>query len=134
MPISGYSITRSVSSLLIAGLLLAQLGCAQAASRTPLLKALPEIKKDCAICHVLEEGKRTDRLKKQLSGLCLDCHLGRVAPSEHKVDIVPSMQVSGLPLTDGKITCITCHDPHANRYGTLLRLKETDLCLACHPY
>jgi len=31
------------------------------------------------------------------------------------------------------ITCLTCHDPHKNPYGNLLRMKETDLCLLCHP-
>lgn len=75
----------------------------------------------------------TGDLKKKLSALCLDCHPDRVTPSEHKVDIVPSLKVVGLPLTDGKITCTTCHDPHVNRHRRLLRLKESDLCLACHP-
>jgi predicted CXXCH cytochrome family protein len=55
-------------------------------------------------------------------------------PAEHKVNVVPSMRVKGLPLSDGKITCVTCHDPHKNRYGKLLRVKAKELCLTCHKY
>lgn len=94
---------------------------------------LPQIKKDCAICHVVEGEKTTAATTKKPSELCLDCHRDRVAPSEHKVDVVPAMPVKGLPLTDGKMTCITCHDPHANPYGSLLRMKPRDLCIVCHP-
>ncbi|MDH4161477.1 MAG: cytochrome c3 family protein [Nitrospirota bacterium] len=111
-------------------------GCAQAAvrTRTRLPLPLPEIKKDCSTCHIMEGARRTDSVKKQGSALCLDCHPDRIAPQEHKVDIVPTMQVKGLPLLDGKMTCLTCHDPHSNKYDALLRRQETDLCLVCHPY
>ncbi len=95
---------------------------------------LPEIKKDCTICHVTENAGNGALLKKKPSELCLDCHPDRVPPGEHKVDIPPSMPVKKLPLTDGKITCITCHDPHKNLYGALLRLPQTELCMVCHPY
>lgn len=93
---------------------------------------LPEIKKDCGSCHRPGTAKAGE-LKKSLSALCLDCHSGRKPPAEHKVDIIPSMAVKGLPLTDGRITCVTCHDPHQNMHGNLLRMKTTDLCLVCHP-
>jgi predicted CXXCH cytochrome family protein len=95
---------------------------------------LPEIKKDCTICHVTEGAGNGALLKKKPPELCLDCHPDRVPPGEHKVDIVPSAPVKKLPLTDGKITCITCHDPHKNLYGKLLRMPETELCTVCHPY
>lgn len=114
--------------------LLCAFGCAQAANRSAAAPPLPlpGIKKDCSACHVMKGNRRTDALTKNPSALCLDCHPGRLAPSEHKVDIVPSMKVTGLPLTDGKMTCVTCHDPHENRHGSLLRMPETALCLTCH--
>lgn len=127
---------RSLVMLLTICSMLTLFGCAQAAvqKRTRLPLPLPEIKKDCSTCHVMDGAKRTDSIKKKGSALCLDCHPDRIAPQEHKVDIVPTMQVKGLPLLDGKMTCLTCHDPHSNKYGALLRMQETDLCLACHPY
>jgi len=103
-------------------------GAGQPASYT-----LPEIKKDCSICHTPEGALKGGELKKALSLLCLDCHQDRKAPVEHKVDIVPSMDVKGLPLFEGKIACATCHDPHRNINGRLLRMPAKKLCIVCHP-
>lgn len=105
-----------------------------AVSRPPAAYPLPESKKDCSTCHLPAGTGTSPALKNKLSALCLDCHMDRVAPSEHQVDIVPKMEVKGLPLTDGRITCFTCHDPHRNPHGGLLRKPETELCLSCHPY
>lgn len=101
--------------------------------RTAASYPLPEIKKDCSICHLPAGTSKPQELKKKLSQLCLDCHSDRAAPAEHRVDIVPKMEVKGLPLTDGKMTCFTCHDAHANTYGKMLRMPARDLCFACHP-
>ena len=134
MSIRSLNVTRIVVAMSIA--MLAAFGCAHAANPgkdAQPLPSLPDSKKDCSACHVMDGPTRTDAVKKNLSALCLDCHPDRLSPSEHKVDIVPSMKVIGLPLTNGKMTCFTCHDPHANPYGGLLRVKETDLCLICHP-
>ena len=95
---------------------------------------LPPAKQDCSLCHTGTAKDGPGELQQKLSGLCLACHPDRKAPTEHQVDIVPSMQVRGLPLQEGRMTCVTCHDPHANRYGSLLRKPETELCLSCHPY
>jgi predicted CXXCH cytochrome family protein len=100
-----------------------------AAAQRPVEHRLPESKKNCSLCHT-DAGPS---LRKKPSELCLDCHQERKPPAEHKVDIVPPMDPGGLPLTDGRITCTTCHDPHRNPFGSLLRRKPTDLCLSCHP-
>ncbi len=111
------------------------MSCAAAAQhgKRPLSLPLPQSKKDCATCHVSEGPKVTKALKKELSGLCLDCHPERTSPQEHRVGIAPAQAVRKLPLTNGRMTCITCHDPHKNAYGALLRLPGTELCLDCHP-
>jgi predicted CXXCH cytochrome family protein len=102
------------------------------ASRQAIAAPMPEIKKDCSLCH-LDIGKGP-ALRKPVSALCLECHEDRQAPNEHPVDIVPSMKVPKiLPLNKGKITCITCHDPHSNAYGKLLRVPQRQLCTQCHP-
>ena len=93
---------------------------------------LPWIKKDCDICHLPPGANKAGSLKKKLSGLCLDCHRDRKAPAEHRVDMVPSMEVIGLPLFEGMVACPTCHDTHANENGSMLRMPAKDLCAACH--
>ena len=94
--------------------------------------ALPESKKDCSLCHIMSGNKPDRALKKPDAELCKDCHPDRMEGSEHKVGVVPAMRVNGLPLPDGKVACTTCHDPHSNRYGKLLRVKGRELCLRCH--
>jgi predicted CXXCH cytochrome family protein len=94
---------------------------------------LPAIKQDCTTCHVSHRmNKGTLLLKKKLAELCIECHPERMVSTEHKVGIIPSMNVGTLPLADNKLTCITCHDPHSNRYGRMLRVPAQDLCQSCH--
>jgi predicted CXXCH cytochrome family protein len=92
--------------------------------------ALPEAKKDCAACH--KDITKGPALIQPVPKLCLECHPDRKAPAEHAVDIVPSMPVRQLPLPGGRITCCTCHDPHSNSYGKMLRVPARDLCTRCH--
>ena len=115
-------------------------GCTAAARNTVPVEQhvqngeVPKIKKDCTICHGPHEKKKGSTLLiKPVEELCVTCHADRMSAKEHKVDIVPPMKVWNLPLLNGKITCITCHDPHKNAYGRMLRMPESDLCLQCHP-
>jgi predicted CXXCH cytochrome family protein len=126
------------AAAVIALSLLAASGCAEAArpaARSTDLP-LPAAKKDCGACHTAAAPAAGNAaLRKTLSDLCTDCHRDRMPPNEHRVDIVPAMPVKDLPLADGgMMTCFTCHDPHRNPYGGLLRKPETALCLSCHPY
>jgi predicted CXXCH cytochrome family protein len=94
---------------------------------------LPQIKRDCKRCHLSHHvTKGTALLKKPVAELCIECHKDRKWPNEHKVDIIPPLNVKQLPLYKGKITCITCHDVHQNPYEKLLRMPEKDLCINCH--
>lgn len=97
-------------------------------------RQIPEIKRDCAVCHLPGDGRPGTLLKKPLSDLCLECHRDRKSPNEHKVDIVPSMTVTDLPLAAGKMTCVTCHDPHSATYPKMLRTAAKQLCFRCHNY
>lgn len=92
------------------------------------------IKQDCTICHISHKVKETGLLKEPISELCLACHPDSKGPSEHVVDVVPSMEVEGLLLTEGKMTCVTCHDSHKNTYENMLRISPKDLCQSCHKY
>jgi len=94
---------------------------------------VPEIKKQCDICHISHAMGGGALLKAPLSELCLDCHQDRKSPGDHVVDITPSMPVGNLPLDDGIMTCVTCHDPHSSgEYPKMLRDKPGRLCSRCH--
>jgi len=102
----------------------------------------PEIKpaevtahKDCNMCHLPHKAGEKILLNKAVTDLCLSCHPERKGVREHKVGIKPSMPVEDLPLdADGKITCITCHDPHGKKgFETLLRAPGFNaICIKCH--
>ncbi len=73
---------------------------------------------------------------------CASCHAFSVG-SSHPIDVEPAGAVpADLPLTDGRVSCLTCHDesatePHENRGGRrgpmLRRDPDTQgLCAACH--
>lgn len=126
----------SCSIGLLIAVLLCTPGCVgAAASVTPKPQAfqLPAVKQDCTTCHgPHQKGKGALLLKKPLDELCIECHPERTAPTEHTVGVIPSMTTGTLPLRDNKLTCITCHDPHSNRYGRMLRVPAKDLCQSCH--
>ncbi len=100
-----------------------------------LLAVAPNVlsaeKHECGYCHMTSDKMQ---FRSPLAELCLQCHPGRKSPNEHKVDIVPSIKVVGLPLSkDGAMTCITCHDPHGESgYPMLLRADPSQLCSRCH--
>ena len=96
---------------------------------------LPDSKRNCALCHVSADVKPgAAALKKPVQELCIGCHPDRKSPNEHKVDIAVPANSGSLPLHKGTMTCTTCHDPHKNLYGSMLRLPEHILCISCHPY
>ncbi|GAB4265624.1 MAG: hypothetical protein Kow0092_18090 [Deferrisomatales bacterium] len=119
---------------------------------------------DCERCHLATPdpgAAATAGLRKDVVGLCLECHRDKDLSALHPVDIRPGAQVpDDLPLDDhGTITCATCHDPHGpyeadepyvaqalsrrllslltgrRRYRTFYLRRRNDegqLCLACH--
>jgi predicted CXXCH cytochrome family protein len=99
---------------------------------------IPEIKKDCTICHG-SHGMASKipggLLVKPVPELCAGCHPARVGSNEHPIGMVPSMQIpQELPLDDqGQVTCITCHAPHGKEgYPDMLRKPPAEICQSCH--
>lgn len=47
---------------------------------------------------------------------------------------VAQIEAAGLKLFDGKVQCMTCHDPHSQRFPPFLRASNVGgvLCLSCH--
>lgn len=92
-----------------------------------------EIKKphgDCLLCHKEKDSKE---LKFSINELCLKCH-PLSTQRDHPVNLKATVRPDRLPLdTEGKITCITCHEPHGKtKEVKLLRMQFNILCQECH--
>ena len=88
--------------------------------------------KACTDCHQATTPTDANDLKEPVTTLCISCHKygGR---SDHAIGVLPGASGTGpLPLVEGKIECITCHNMHAET-RMLLRINSEKLCLACHP-
>jgi predicted CXXCH cytochrome family protein len=105
----------------------------------------------CVTCHRTTDPS-SDGLSQPFAGgiepssACLDCHHYDV--NHHPVNIVPTEGSSaasqtGLPLFDGQIRCLTCHQAHTdaghkklNGTSKLLRngpyADQRALCFRCH--
>jgi predicted CXXCH cytochrome family protein len=90
-------------------------------------------KHECAYCHS-SHRMISAPLKSPLADLCLGCHPDSMGENSHKVNVISSIKPVDLPLTaDGKMTCITCHDPHGReKHASFLRKNYSELCQTCH--
>ena len=107
----------------------------------------------CSTCHASPTARRSNVLfDGDVSRLCRSCHDGvRAAREAHPVDIKPGETTARripqqFPLSDGKLTCATCHDvamqcrsrrPTAGPQQNFLRGAEVshslEFCFRCHP-
>lgn len=151
------------SALRAAAVVLAVVVAAPAYAQTARVQ--PESRRDCALCHLdwMDAFNAPPRQAPTLlidrpaasivtdPATCLGCHDGSVADSRrsvwlehgHQVGVVPSAAVHvprTLPLTDGRMTCRTCHTAHASAgpvtlaTAVFLRIPDGDgpLCTSCH--
>ena len=93
----------------------------------------------CDFCHLTEptEGN-PGKFTRDIDYLCQECHTVSLQNS-HPIEMVPSMEIPEIFPLDwaGRITCSTCHDPHAENIDdnpemlrTLARGKS--FCDMCH--
>ena len=78
------------------------------------------------------------RQRQQLTiTVCYECHPQTKGAMSHPVGVRPksTMAVDPRRLVDGKLSCMSCHEPHgsANRYRLLTKTKK-ELCLSCHNF
>ena len=87
----------------------------------------------CTDCHKsATPTTENNELIQSVTTLCLSCH-DRGNRNDHAIGVEPGVDGTGeLPLVEGKIACITCHNAHA-KTRMLLRINTEELCLACHP-
>lgn len=93
----------------------------------------------CSICHIKNNPKDTDFVKDTPSYVCVTCHDYR--ENHHPISVRPSSPSTiHLPLHEGKIECLTCHEIHGgpNKTGVshLLRggpyADRRGICNQCH--
>jgi predicted CXXCH cytochrome family protein len=93
----------------------------------PAQVAASELHADCLFCH-LTDSQTDGSLILPEPRVCQLCHIPH---NDHAILTRPTTVEPSLPLTDGLMTCVTCHDPHSPE-PLQLRLPATRLCLACH--
>jgi predicted CXXCH cytochrome family protein len=92
---------------------------------------VPPAHRECGSCHVYEGGKAL--LSMPEAELCASCHMERIKEGEHRVGVKPRKENVGLPLLEGKVACISCHEPHGlSGQPSLLRTGPEALCQHCH--
>ena len=80
----------------------------------------------CTNCHrVMEKGSERSQLAKAtVIETCGQCHLQRRAQL---------MRSSHMPLREGKMDCVTCHNPHGTAAEKLLKANSVnENCYSCH--
>jgi predicted CXXCH cytochrome family protein len=84
------------------------------------------------LASVLAHSKGLKTKKSLGIGSCRRCH-GKQEVAEHPVDVRPSKKIpKDLPIADGVMTCVTCHNAHGGNNPHLLKKKEAKLCDSCH--
>jgi predicted CXXCH cytochrome family protein len=78
---------------------------------------------DCIMCHVDEKNDPMN-IKPDITGACSNCHTDIKETQSHPTDLYPTMTIpKDMPLTDGMLTCITCHFVHPDE-ESLFRKKD----------
>jgi len=82
----------------------------------------------CTDCHSIHAAKSEDQsellVAKKTSDLCVTCHLDKRAALEHTAQ---------MPLREGSMSCIDCHNPHGSQGPHMIRAaSNVELCVTCH--
>ncbi|MBI2930252.1 MAG: hypothetical protein HYY16_01255 [Planctomycetes bacterium] len=91
---------------------------------------------ECVKCHDPHASDHASLTHKRRDlELCESCHKRH----QHAVDVQPSDKIEVISgsrarlNTEGKITCLSCHDAHGTDIEKMLHYgKDRDLCIQCH--
>lgn len=91
----------------------------------------------CTKCHDPHSTNNRWVLVKRSEKVCFQCHDPNEDPLKnhiHPYDVKPKRKWKiSLELSDqGKLECLTCHNPHASNAGHLLRSDQNNSCIGCH--
>jgi DmsE family decaheme c-type cytochrome len=113
--------------------------------------ASPDVNAICTTCHTRGEHTMWDGSKHEARGLnCTTCHsihspqsktAQLKAPTEaqvcatcHRGVVAKLDRVAHMPVSEGVMTCSSCHNPHGSTNVRLLKTGESvnELCTTCH--
>jgi DmsE family decaheme c-type cytochrome len=80
----------------------------------------------CSDCHnpMTNFGSRGLTARESINETCFQCH---------KLQHAEFLKRSHMPLPEGKITCVDCHNPHGSTTPPLLKADSVnELCYTCH--
>ncbi len=81
----------------------------------------------CTTCHSVHNFKseKAQLIAKTESDVCATCHRDKVT----KLD-----RATHMPVSEGKMTCSSCHNPHGSTNVKLLKKGDSlnDMCTSCH--
>jgi predicted CXXCH cytochrome family protein len=91
----------------------------------------------CVECHDPHATNNKWVLLKEGDEVCTACHFtdGTVTSHRHPIGVKPKRKLS-VPLAlgkDGRLECLSCHEPHGSSARYLLRTGNSGTCAGCHP-
>jgi len=90
----------------------------------------------CVKCHDPHSTNNKWVLTKSSETLCLKCHeeQGTLKIHKHPYNVRPKDKKKvNLELTqDGKLECLSCHNPHSTNVSHLLKTNQEFTCIGCH--
>jgi len=107
-----------------------------------------ELDKTCLSCHKIHNSDNKQLLIEAKNDGCLTCHKkdgsaskSLIGEHSHPYDFTPEMIIEEpFKLTDGKFTCVSCHNPHNDsKEGGMKKdfmrgefASYDDFCIKCH--
>lgn len=96
----------------------------------------PFLKGQCGACHDPHSTSNKWVLRKSSEEVCLECHDSDKSMKwhSHPYNFKPNkrLRVDVQLSENGKIECLSCHNPHATDSEHLLRITEEFTCIGCH--
>jgi len=96
----------------------------------------PFIEGQCGGCHDPHSTNNEWVLKKSSEEICLGCHDPKSTLKNHKhpFNVKPKNKLAvDLELTpEGRLECLSCHNPHSSRQQFMLKMETESICVGCH--
>lgn len=95
---------------------------------------------ECTICHIGPNYGESD-VKTKITFACETCHSENARILSHPTDVYPTISIpKDMPLTEGRLTCLTCHYTHNDKdkqftqrhYFLRRQIRGIIFCSACH--